>query len=157
MGGGCVGTRNNSGDRTELAYLSQFRCCRTHKRIPVIRLRNDTIKTMKTGYAFLVVLMIVSSASAQKIAGHTKSPYTLVLEVQSYTAVSDGSYITTGILTTSQGKFRCTLSAQKHYLIAGSHRARKIGQDRLRVIVPIKKHKNERWTFKIISEEEVGN
>lgn len=35
--------------------------------------------------------------------------------------------------------------------------ARRIGQDRLRVIVPIKKHKNERWTFKIISEEKVGN
>lgn len=157
MGGGCVGTRNNSGDRNEFAYLSQFRCRRTHKRIPVFRLRNDTIKTMKTVYAFLVVLLMASSASAQKIAGHAISTYTLVLEVQSYTAVSDGSYITTGILTTSKGKFRCTLSDQKHYLIAGPHRARKIGHDRLRVIVPIKKHKNERWTFKIISEEEVGN
>lgn|SRR2546425_10627420 len=118
---------------------------------------NDTIKTMKTVCAFLVVLLMASSASAQKIAGHAKSTYTLVLEVQSYTSVSDGSYITTGILTTSKGKFRCTLSDQKHYLIAGPHRARKIGHDRLRVIVPIKKHKNERWTFKIIREEEVGN
>jgi len=111
---------------------------------------------MKMACAFLVVLLMASSASAQKIAGHAKSPYTLVLEVQSYTAMSDGSYITTGILTTPKGKFRCTLSDQKHYLIAGPHRARKIGHDRLRVIVPIKKHQNERWTFKIISEEEVG-
>jgi len=45
----------------------------------------------------------------------------------------------------------------KALLDCGPHRARKIGHDRLRVIVPIKKHKNERWTFKIISEEEIGN
>ena len=107
--------------------------------------------------AFLVVLLMASSASAQKLAGHAKSTYTLVLEVQSYTAVSDGSYITTGILTTPKGVFRCTLSDQKHYLIAGPHCARKIGHDRLRVIVPIKKHKNERWTFKILAEEKAGN
>jgi hypothetical protein len=112
---------------------------------------------MKTVGAFLVALLMASSASAQKIAGHAKSTYTLVLEVQSYTAMSDGSYRTTGILTTSKGKVRCTLSDQKHYLIAGPHRARKIGHDRLRVIVPIKKHKNERWTFQIICEEGVGN
>ena len=112
---------------------------------------------MEAVRAFLVVLLMASSASAQKLAGHSKSIYTLVLEVQSYTAVSDGSYLTTGILTTPKGKFRCTLSDQKHYLIAGPHRARKIGHDRLRVIVPIKKHKSERWTFKIIGQEMVGN
>jgi len=112
---------------------------------------------MKAVPAFLVVLLMASSASAQKLAGHAKSIYTLVLEVQSYTAVSDGSYVTTGVLATPKGKFRCTLADQKHYLIAGPHRARKIGHDRLRVIVPIKKHKNERWTFKIISEEKAGD
>ena len=31
MGGGCVGIRNNSEDRNEFAYLSQFRCRRTHR------------------------------------------------------------------------------------------------------------------------------
>ena len=112
---------------------------------------------METVRAFLVVLLMASSASAQKLAGHAKSTYTLVLDVQSYTAVSDGSYTTTGILTTPKGKFRCTLSDQKHYLIAGPHRARKIGHDRLRVIVPTKKHKSERWTFKIITEDKVGD
>jgi hypothetical protein len=115
---------------------------------------------MKTAHAFLLaVLMAASAAStlAQKLPGHGKSIYTLVLEVQTYTAMSDGSYTTTGILTTPKGKFRCTLSDQKHYLIAGPHRARKIGHDRLRVIVPVKKHESERWTFKIISEEKVGN
>jgi len=111
----------------------------------------------KTKCAFLVVMLMASSAAAQKIAGHAKSTYTLVLDVQSYTAMSDGSYTTTGILTTPEGKFHCTLSDQKHYLIAGSHRARKIDHDHLRVIVPIKKHENERWTFKIIGEEKVGN
>lgn len=112
---------------------------------------------MKTTHAFLLAVLMTSSASAQKIAGHGKSIYTLVLEVQSYTAESDGSYTTMGTLTTPEGKFHCTLSDQKHYLIAGSHRARKIGHDHLRVIVPIKKHESDRWTFKILSEEKVGN
>ena len=110
---------------------------------------------MKTAHAFLLAVLMAASATSTLARG--KSIYTLVLEVQSYSAVSDGSYVTTGILTTPKGKFRCMLSDQKHYLIAGPHRARKIGQDRLRVIVPTKKHKNERWTFKVISEEKVGD
>ena len=108
---------------------------------------------MKTTHAFLLVVLMAVSADSTLARG--KSIYTLVLEVQSFTPMGDGSYTTTGVLTTPKGEFRCTLSDQKHYLIAGPHRARKIGHDRLRVIVPIKKHKNERWTFKIISEEEV--
>ena len=108
---------------------------------------------MKTTHAFLLVVLMAVSADSTLARG--KSIYTLELEVQSYTAESDGSYITTGILTTSKGKFRCTLSDQKHYLIAGPHRARKIGSDRLRVIVPIQKHKSERWTFKIIDAAKI--
>jgi len=108
---------------------------------------------MKSTHAFLLAVLMAASADSTLARG--KSIYTLVLEVQSYTAASDGSYITTGVLTTPNGKFRCALSDQKHYLIAGPHRARKIGHDRLRVIVPIEKHKIERWTFKVIEAEKI--
>ena len=132
----------------------------------------------------MVFLLAITITQTIFASGQSSTEYPLTLEVTGFSSVPNGYYTTprqrntvgsttistggsmvalsarvnTVILTTPNGKVRCTLWNKRHYLNLGSYSARQTSTGDLEIPFTItkgKKRKQEVWKFRMLSAEKM--